>query len=171
MNVSDLYVPPDLDEAAERWGANCGPGALAALTGRPLAQILSYMPDFPERGYTNPTHAIRALGQMGWNYDSGGEDFVGRGLAFVQWCGPWDHGTANARWAYRYTHWLAFSQCGWDAIAVYDVNVEPAGGWCWYDQWAERVAPTLLPKRSTGHRIRKYISAWPEDSAAEGAEE
>lgn len=153
------YVPPDLEEAAEQWGANCGPGAIAALVERPLAIVLSAMPDFIDRGYTNPTHATRALDALGWNH-ARRDRFEGHGLAFVQWCGPWDIG-ANARWAYRHTHWLAYHECGNGEVAVYDVNNGQGGGWCWYDQWVAELAPHLLPKRATGHRIRQYIGAWP----------
>lgn len=163
-----LYVPFDLEEAAEAWGANCGPGALAALTAHPLAEIRPHLVNWP--GYTNPTHMKRALGSLGWAYDDGlGVDrFQGDGLAFVQWVGPWDK-PGNQRWAYRYTHWIAFSQAGSGEIAVFDVNNGEEGGWCWLDDWAREIVPLLLPKRATGYRFRTYIQAWPEDAIAAGA--
>jgi hypothetical protein len=37
--VADLYVPPDSDEAIAAWGANCGPHAIAAVLGVPLATV------------------------------------------------------------------------------------------------------------------------------------
>jgi hypothetical protein len=153
-------MPLDLEEAAEAWGANCGPGAIAALIGRPLAAVLSLMPDFPSRGYVNPSHAKRALTAAGWEFVKHEEPGLA-GLAFIQWCGPWDFGGANARWAYRYTHWITYRRHGSGELAAYDVNNGDIGGWCWYDQWAEQIAPFLLPKRATGHRIRECIEARP----------
>lgn len=158
---AELYVPPDLEEAADAWGANCGPGALAALFSRPLAQVKDLLPGWP--GYTNPTHMLRALDSANWYYDDRLEDFQGRGLAFVQWVGPWDQ-PGKQRWAYRYTHWIGFCQCGSGETAVYDVN--NGCGWCWFDDWAREIAPLLFPKRATGYRIRKYIGAWPGDAEA-----
>ena len=44
----------DFQAAAERWGANCGPWALAVARGIHISEVPRHMPDFAARGWTNP---------------------------------------------------------------------------------------------------------------------
>lgn len=38
-NMNTLYTPPDTEAANKEWGANCGPCALAAVLGVPVADV------------------------------------------------------------------------------------------------------------------------------------
>lgn len=58
MNHTDLFVPVDVCEANDAWGANCGPGALAAMLGIPCSDVRRYIADF--RGYLNASQMADA---------------------------------------------------------------------------------------------------------------
>jgi hypothetical protein len=55
MDATGLYHPVDCDLAHDRWGANCGPAAFAALLGRPVMSVRSFFPAFPGKPWVNPT--------------------------------------------------------------------------------------------------------------------
>ena len=64
-----MYNPPftlaDARRANNEWGANCGPGALAAIMGMTLDEVRSHMADFESKHYTNPTLMFDALKSIG----------------------------------------------------------------------------------------------------------
>ncbi|RKI09731.1 hypothetical protein D7Y15_23435 [Corallococcus sp. AB030] len=143
MSCSSLYTPPDLLAAHATWGANCGPGALAAVLGVP---VMGLRPHFP-KPWTTPTvmqAALTAKGrrfQLRQGFPAG--DLLG--LAFVQFRGTWD--TAPERAQYRHAHWIGLQRTGPDLV-VYDVNAGDAGGWVSSEEWKEFVlAPILAQKR------------------------
>ena len=41
----------DMERASDEWGCNCGPSALAAVTGRTLEEIRPLMGDFEKKRY------------------------------------------------------------------------------------------------------------------------
>jgi hypothetical protein len=49
------FTEADAHRAYDEWGANCGPGALAAIAGLTLDKVRALMGDFETKGYTNPT--------------------------------------------------------------------------------------------------------------------
>lgn len=171
----DLYTPPDLDEAADTWEANCAPGAVAALLGRPLADVRRGFPWFPERPWTSPTQLTDAvcslLPRAGGNWTTYGPAYRGqspveqfkllprKGLVVVQFDGPWCD-LANKRAAYRYTHVAASRHTGLGPY-VYDVNAgsdAAPGGWVNVWAWAgvlEELRETY--KRSTGWFVRGVL--------------
>jgi hypothetical protein len=128
-----LFSPPDVEQASDEWGANCGPAALAAITGRTLAQVRPVVEasDFEQRGYMNPTHVKTALSALGLRFTVHGS-WVRRGLLFVQWGGPWLKPGVPIGAAYRNTHWIAV-----DGAWVYDVNASHTahGGWIMRSAW------------------------------------
>ena len=56
-------------EAAEEWGANCGPGALAVATARTLEEVRAFLEGFDGKRYTNPLMMLRALDAMGVGWE------------------------------------------------------------------------------------------------------
>jgi hypothetical protein len=59
----------DAEHANDVWGCNCGPGALAAITGLTLDQVRPHMGDFERKRYTNPTLMFAALKSIGARYE------------------------------------------------------------------------------------------------------
>jgi hypothetical protein len=163
-----LRCPVDIDEAAEVWGANCGPGALAGLLGVDLANVrLAFNAGGKWPGYANPTKMLGALSAMGLAGRPRGAETPpsGDGLIFVQFTGPWE---AVTRAAYRHTHWIAYSwkrlqdgygnEEGEPLLFTYDINWGKFGAWMPLEDWARVLAPRLADyPRCTGWRWRQVI--------------
>lgn len=153
--ASALYVPPDADHAHAQWKANCGPCALAAVLGRPLAALRPLFPDYPRRPWTNPTHMRAALDRAGAGYrtaTASDTNWSGTLLLFVQWVGPWSAPGVPVAAAYRNTHWI-----GTKAGAVYDVN---AGDWMTPEEWRTDFVLHILRHvpNATGWYVRTAIA-------------
>lgn len=139
--ITPLYCPPDV-KGARRWGANCGPAALAAALGCWVADVFEAVADPPPSGELPGLESPRFRGYMGINQMREAlrrarakevarwstptlevlrqSPHVGLPiLACIQWGGPWV-GTSGAP---VYRHWvtLRWIDGGW---AVYDVNAQ-----------------------------------------------
>lgn len=131
------FTEDELRAAADAWGCNCGPSALAFALQIGLDEVRAALPDFEARGYVNPTMMREALARLGRRIEivrspSGGRNrnrgfgidtmFAGpMSLVRIQWTGPWTKDGKTARWAASKTHWVA---C-WDdegARMVFDCN-------------------------------------------------
>ena len=136
----------DAERALQEWGANCGPGALAAVLSLPLAAVRHAIPDFERRRYTSPTMMRAALAALRVQIvrderdrETDPERFPTHGLVRVQWEGPWTVPGSNPRWAYGRTHWVASHANGPGAMWIFDINA----GWTPSDYWAAIVVPSL----------------------------
>ncbi len=162
-------VLPDLEAAADAWGANCGPMSLAAVLGLPTVEAARPLVQ-PFRGFMSPTNMMDALdvahdrnlavasSQPHFRPDTP-IPWPTYGLMRIQWVGSWLDPGVDRRAAYRYTHWVgarrglpegderlgAYED---DAVFIYDCN---ANAWLPLDVWAAW-CPTLWPKRATGWR-------------------
>lgn len=175
MSLPILHAPTDVDEAYERWGANCGPCALAAATGRsvdavraavsdPAEQLELGEPPLHYRGYMGIGHMRRALEVLRVpilrTWQAQPPDFLASlegteeraVLVMVLWSGPWN---AVPRAAATHRHFVTYRQIcldprgrGW----TYDGNV----GWLPHAIWAHEIAPQLMPKRGDG----KWTIGW-----------
>ncbi len=159
--LSALYVPPDINEAAEAWGANCGPCAIAAVTGKTLAEVRPALGDF--RGCMNPTEVRAALEALGW-HSRKAKGAERAGCAHIMFDGPWSN---VVRAAYAHSHWIAYRWVGslpalrhFDANANYYGSEEP-GAWLDPFAWEREVLPLLMPKKGTGHHVNAWIEAAP----------
>jgi hypothetical protein len=146
------FTADDAQRAHDEWGANCGPGALAAICGLSLDAVRPHMGGFEDKRYTNPTlmiNAVRSLCRADlikgylrdlrkpppWPYF---------GLARIQWEGPWTAPGANPRWAYRQTHWVGVCQRN-GAIGIFDINmINNGSGWSSLENWRTILVPWLL---------------------------
>jgi hypothetical protein len=148
--IADLYDPPDSEGAFQLWKANCGPAAFAAILGRPVMDCRPFFPRFPARPWTNPTHMRAALTMAGVAHTVSKAPIT-RGLAFIQWEGPWSGNEARVLEAYRHTHWLAVA-----GGMLYDVNA----GWLTAADWERELVPLFLAhdRRYTGWSVRTRIS-------------
>lgn len=142
-----LFTPEDVEAANSRWGANCGPCALAACLGWDLDRVRPVLGEFERRGYLSPTamrDAIRAAGYRTAEV----KDWPAHGLVRIQFGGPWLKPGVPPRVAYNYTHWVA---CKFDSARrwIYDVN---APNWMTDADWEADLAPRLAAsyKRADG---------------------
>lgn len=150
--VRDLAT--QMEDANAMWGANCGPGAVAAIMGMSLEAVHPHFDavDFGNKRYTSPGmmwDVLRSIGRP-WRTHTGKLPHLPRyGLARVQWEGPWTEPGANPRWAYRQTHWIGARTNGplghLDDVGIFDVNALANGtGWCSLHDWASTIVPFIL---------------------------
>ena len=134
----------------EKWGFNCGPASVCAVTGMTPQQLRPHLGDFEEKGHTNPTlmrQILRGLDVPShWLVDARGVKNLSWptfGLVRVQWSGAWCGENVPMRARYRRTHWVATEAVGSSRV-VFDINAICVGGWIPYDEWSQELVPWLL---------------------------
>lgn len=139
------FTEADANRAYEEWGANCGPGALAAIVGQHINSVRTHIALFDQRHYTNPSmmfHALRSLSvSFKPRWDKCWPDW---GLVRIQWEGPWTEPGVPIRARYRYTHWIGACAKDREDIGIFDINCMNSGGWVSLDDWQLIVVPFLL---------------------------
>jgi hypothetical protein len=149
--LAPLFSLADSERAHDEWGANCGPGALAAIVRCTLDEVRPYLGDFESKGYTNPTlmfDALRAIGAH-FEYTMLGKrctmvEWPTYGLARVQWEGPWTEPGVPMAARYRHTHWVGAARRD-DRIGIFDINCMNNGqGWVSLDDWRTKIAPWII---------------------------
>lgn len=148
------FTLADAERASDEWGCNCGPSALAAVTGRSLDEIRPLMGDFEKKRYTNPTLMFDSLVRTGikwWKLDG---SIPTLGLLRIQWEGPWTEPGVPVRARYRHTHWIGIQQS--DAMGInfpgkispgagiFDINAMNSGGWIAFRDWSGVLVPWLI---------------------------
>lgn len=150
--MTPRFTLADAERANDEWGCNCGPAALAAVTGRTLDEIRPLMGDFERKRYTNPTLMFDSLMRTGVKFWWNTGMLPAHGLCRVQWEGPWTKPGVPVRARYRHTHWIAMQnplhsrlldQIHRDA-GIFDINAMNSGGWIAYSEWATTLVPWLL---------------------------
>lgn len=158
------FTESDARKAFDDWGCNCGPTALATMTGLSLDDVHPHIPDFDDLHYTNPTMMKAALAGIGVQWGDRKSDgspidqlphlLTRYGLCRIQWEGPW-----YGRFAYRKTHWIGAMEYR-GMPYVFDCN----SGWVSQGIWEKDVVPTLteMYKRATGawHCTHRW-ELWP----------
>lgn len=144
--VGERYRPASvtLDEAVragDEWGANCGPGALAAVLNKTLADVRPHLAGFDMKRYTNPTMMFGALRELGVGWTDT-EQWPTNGLVRVQWGGPWMRVGVPIRARYRHTHWIATRLVD-DEMFAFDIN-GACVGWMTLQEWSSQLAPWLI---------------------------
>lgn len=132
--------------AQEAWGANCGPGALAAILRltldevRPLVEAVGFV----EKRYTNATMMMGALKRQDRAWHRIEPQWPVYGLARIQWEGPWTAPGVPMVARLRHTHWVGVGMHG-DVRGIFDINAIGNGsGWLDEDSWANDLVPWLL---------------------------
>lgn len=151
------FTLEDAETAFAAWGANCGPGAVAAIMGLKLDEVRPHMGDFEEKGYTNPTlmfQVLRSLGVRHTIFSAGRIVWPAYGLARIQWDGPWTEPGVPVRARYRHTHWVGANARNPDNIGIFDINALANGtGWSSLADWSSVIVPHILSecvKRTNG---------------------
>jgi len=163
MSILPRFTLADAESAHDAWGANCGPAALAVVTGKTLDEVRPLLGDFEARCYMNPTamEAALRLAAVAWS-DHGPRDWPSRfGIVRIQWEGPWTAPGVPIRVRYRHTHWIAAAKLG-SGIGIFDINAMANGtGWCALADWERVIVPFILdnavPRASGGwHRTHVF---------------
>lgn len=166
-----MITSTDLD--ANPW-ASCGPVALAALLGRPLSDIRHAFPAQREgRTWTNSAQMRRALAALNiaWRHTAQGSTSVERawprrGIALIQFDGPWTSLPFSHPAQLHRTHWIACASRSdrigdeqyaadtvFDVNAVGDESLVAFGYWQSRIDWERVMAPWLAKnygKKATG---------------------
>lgn len=146
--AAPLFVPWDIEVAHINFGANCGPAAFAAVTQREVCRVMQYFPHFPERCWTNLTQMVRAFGDAGYTTRVEKCAAPSRGVALVQWLGPWTEKQFFSRWSLFHTHWVGIHD-DW----IFDHN---DCRWQTLTEWSVGTGARLIAEvpRATGWRIK-----------------
>lgn len=167
MTPTYIFNEADSIRAAEQWGANCGPNALAFALQIPLDSVRGRIPDFEERRYTSPTMMRSALIGLNASFiDIRSRDKDKMfcpllSLVRIQWRGPWTEPGANPKWAYRQTHWVCCWSVG-EIRYVFDCN----GGAMLFPRWKDEIVPILIPPRGNGEWFPTHIWRIPSSAAS-----
>lgn len=160
------FTADDAHLAHDKWGANCGPGAIAAICGLTLDELRPRMGDFEQKGYTNPTLMYGTLDRLGvqwWHRRD--KDWPEWGLVRIQWTGPWTKPGVPPKAAYRETHWIGACRHVPDGgaleIGVFDINCMGNGsGWVRLADWESILVAHLLKEcvpRADGGWFKTHV--------------
>jgi hypothetical protein len=140
------FTDADAQRAHDEWGANCGPGAIAAILGLTLNELRPHMGDFEQKHYTNPTLMWDVLYRLKVKYkvDNKSGNWPYHGLARVQWEGPWTRPGVPMRARYRHTHWVAAIISKQNGLGVFDINAMNSGGWIAFSDWNAILVPWII---------------------------
>lgn len=161
------FTLEDADRAYGEWGANCGPGALAAMLGLTLDEAKPHMWEsgFDEKRYTSPSMMDAALRSTGKSWTKIGALWPKWGLVRIQWEGPWTEPGVPVRARYRYTHWVGAMTRADGAIGVFDINCMSNGtGWAALADWSNILVPWItkqIPRANGGWHITHAIEVTP----------
>lgn len=171
MSTSPITAPPrrlltsaDLD--TNKWAA-CGQAAVAALLWRPLEDVRRAFPPHRWCNLAQMRQALAALG-IAWKNGSAENWPPPRGLALIQFNGPWTAPGVPAVAALKHTHWIAVGSrlivgASAGVTPIFDVNVvgsDANGGWIGDAEWRGEVVPYILedkPKASGTWRVRASL--------------
>lgn len=146
----------DAIRAFDEWGANCGPGAIAAIYGLTLDELRPHMGCFEQRParYTNPRLMREILASLypltgrrwKWKRVESYRAWPNYGLARVQWEGPWTRPSVPIRVRQRHTHWVGAATRRNGEVGIFDINaINNGSGWVSLEHWTSIVVPWLLP--------------------------
>lgn len=154
--IRQPFTNDELAEAADAWGCNCGPAALAFALQIPLWSTRYALPRFVEKRHTTPTMMREALAayhvtpwvvrlpEQKYPTDIAGMfDALGTiALVRVQWTGPWTAPGINPKWGYVHSHWIAAWRDGvkdGGVNLVYDVNSGISSMQFWEYETVQRI--------------------------------
>ncbi|MFG6083415.1 hypothetical protein ACEUZ9_004675 [Paracoccus litorisediminis] len=146
----------DAAEASRRVGANCGPMALAAITGRTPLDVLPFIPRWDDFHFTTEVMMAIALYRLGhvfaWQehgYATTPYDWPSLGLVRIAFEGPWSRSLARQELLKR-SHWIATSRDDHGRLHIYDVNIMVGGGWRPYAKWRDETLPFIAGRLIPG---------------------
>ena len=162
------FTEDDAHRAYDGWGANCGPGALAAIMMMTLDDVRPHLSGFDAKRYTNPTMMNEALRSIGRPWRKIGAEWPEYGLVRIQWEGPWTEPGVPNLWRYRHTHWVG-SSIEPTRHGIFDINAMSNGsGWLTLADWGTLLVPWILenmvPRASGGWHVTHGLEIEPNPS-------
>jgi hypothetical protein len=162
--LAPRFTMADAIRAADAWGFNCGPAAVAGVLHLTIDELRPHLGDFEQKRYTNPTLMQAILARVeapvlrtsvkGEGYGSAPLTWPAYGLCRVQWEGPWMEPGVPVAARYKYTHWVGVDRMlPEEEPSIFDVNCLRVGGWVPMSEWVCSLVPWLLPqisRRATG---------------------
>lgn len=147
-----LYSPPDIQEAYERFGANCGPASFAAVRRSPVSEVMPFFPGFPEKDWTTVGAMRRALAAANLPFKDIKNELPLLGLALLQL--EINEKPLHPLFSLSHTHWVGVA-----GGCFFDVNW---GGWLPIPVWEQVVFPKFRfgAKPATGWHLRNAITVW-----------
>ena len=140
------FTVQDADRAFDEWGANCGPGALAAILGLTLEEVRPHIVGFEKKRYTDWKMMVAALETLKADFRAlEPPRLPSYGLARIQWEGAWT--APGAHWAarLRHTHWVGSMIVEGAGIGIFDINaINNGSGWSSLENWEGIVVPYIL---------------------------
>lgn len=157
--ATSRYVPWDIEVARLNFGANCGPSAFAAVTKREVCRVMRHFAHFEHSPWTNLSQMKSAFAASGHAFEVRRRTFPRRGVALIQWLGPWTEPEFFSRWSLLHTHWIAV-----DGSLVFDHTV---GTWQPLSEWSETSATEFIADipRAHGWAVKYGIEVVSENSA------
>ncbi len=140
------FSEADFYDSKNRLVANCGPGALAAIAGMSLKDLMRDIPDFHETGGLTFERMKAELTRLGMRWRLHGDEWPPHGVAIIGWMerdrsGPQICRHTKFTNANRRRHWVAVS-----GRMIFDPFAANKG-WLPENEWKRSVLPRL-----TGHR-------------------
>lgn len=161
------FTLDEADRAAEAWGFNCGPAAVAAICGLSIGELRPHLGDFEQKRYTNPTLMFQILRSLdaAWRRmpTAALTPWPAYGLARIQWEGPWMEPGVPIGARYRQTHWVGCCARNPDHIGIFDINcLNNGSGWVALEDWAAILVPAILkachPRANGGWHITHSLA-------------
>ena len=158
--TSPKFVPWDIEVARLNFGANCGPASFAALVGTEVCRVIGHFPHFEQSKWTNLTQMLRAFESADYDTEVRHRVFPSRGLALIQWLGPWTERDFFSRWSLPHTHWVAI-----EGPWVFDHTAE---NWQCLREWAGTVAKEFVGEipKATGWAVKYGVEVKRKNSIA-----
>lgn len=148
---SDMaFTRSDMIEAFRKHGANCGPGALAAITGKTPEEVLPHLPRFDEYKFVTEVMMAIALHGMDRRFEWAEHDdqatpdaWPDFGLVRIAFEGPWSFESDRME-LLRRSHWVATWVRPDGEREVYDINARDGDGWQSLYDWANGTVPEIV---------------------------
>jgi len=142
------FVPWDIEIARINFGANCGPASFAAITGKEVCRVMGHFLHFEHSRWTNLTQMLWAFAAADYLTKVQKCILPARGVALVQWLGPWTQKDFFSRWSLPHTHWVAV-EGNW----IFDHTV---GIWQTFTEWKHKTAPQFILEipKATGWAVK-----------------
>jgi hypothetical protein len=144
--IRPRFTNEEMERANEAWGANCGPGAVAAILGLTMDEVKTYFisEGFIDKHYTNPTMMYGVLNSIGRPWRKGALDWPRWGLVRIQWEGPWTQPGVPMHARHRHTHWVGATTSP-EGVGIFDINAMANGtGWAALSDWERVIVPWIL---------------------------
>jgi len=144
------------ESAHRRNGANCGPGALAAVLGIHIDQAVEALPQFARYGFTTEVMMAVGLARFGQPFDWALArpdldplEWPSLGLVRIAFEGGWTAAGDRMEELQR-SHWVATNRKSSGQLEIFDINSIWSTGWMDFKAWREEMVPWIVDRLVDG---------------------